>query len=146
MPLNQTFTYSNIEPLNTSRTGCRVEIKFGARKTIGCVISESDELPADCPVDESKIRPVTRYMDEMPLLSPELIKLAEWISSYYLCSIGEAVSIMLPSAKRETDAGGFSFIDDISSKKAVELSDEQKKEVGEKLKSSRLAKKSISET
>ena len=131
VPLNQTFTYSNIEPLNTSRTGCRVEIKFGARKTIGCVISESDELPADCPVDESKIRPVTRYMDEMPLLSPELIKLAEWISSYYLCSIGEAVSIMLPSAKRETDAGGFSFIDDISSKKAVELSDEQKKAVNE---------------
>ncbi len=131
VPLNQTFTYSNIEPLNTSRTGCRVEIKFGARKTIGCVMGESDELPADCPVDESKIRPVTRYMDEMPLLSPELIKLAKWISSYYLCSIGEAVSVMLPSAKRETDAGGFSFIDDISSKKAVELSDEQKKAVNE---------------
>ena len=135
VPLNQTFTYLNIEPADVSRLGCRVEIKFGARKTKGCVIAESDELPADCPVEEAKIRPITKVMDESPLLNEELINLAKWISSYYLCSIGEAVSAMLPSAKRESDAGGFSFVDEISSEKAKNLSEEQKKAVEEILSS-----------
>ena len=38
---------------------------------------------------------------------------------------------MLPSAKRETDAGGFSFVDEISSEKAAVLSEEQEKAVKE---------------
>ena len=118
VPLNQTFTYLNIEPFEPSRIGCRVEIKFGARKTKGCVIAESESLPPDCPVEESKIRPITKVMDQTPLLTKELIELGKWISAYYLCSIGEAVSAMLPSAKRESDAGGFSFVDEISAEKA----------------------------
>lgn len=125
VPLNQTFTYSNLENNSQSLTGCRVEIRFGARKTSGCVVSESDTLPPDCPVDEEKIRPITKIMDSTPLLSPELINLGKWISNYYLCSIGEAINAMIPSAKRESDAGGFSFIEEIPSVKANTLSDEQ---------------------
>ena len=128
VPLNQTFTYLNIEPSGISRIGCRVEIKFGARKTKGC---EFENLPTDFPIEESKIRPITKVIDEKPLLTPELIELAFWVSKYYICAIGEAVSAMLPSAKRETDAGGFSFVDEISSEKAAVLSEEQEKAVKE---------------
>ena len=131
VPLNQTFTYLNIEPSGISRIGCRVEIKFGARKTKGCVVGEFENLPPDFPVKESKIRPITKVIDEKPLLTPELIELAFWVSKYYICAIGEAVSAMLPSAKRETDAGGFSFVDEISSEKAAVLSEEQEKAVKE---------------
>ncbi len=129
VPLNQTFTYLNIEPFEPSRLGCRVEIKFGARKTKGCVIAESESLPPDCPVEESKIRPITKVMDQTPLLTKDLIELGKWISAYYLCSIGEAISAMLPSAKRESDAGGFSFVDEFSAEKAKTLSEEQTKAV-----------------
>lgn len=131
VPLNQTFTYLNIEPSEISRIGCRVEIKFGARKTKGCVVGEFENLPTDFPIEESKIRPITKVIDEKPLLTPELIELAFWVSKYYICAIGEAVSAMLPSAKRETDAGGFSFVDEISSEKAAVLSEEQEKAVKE---------------
>jgi primosomal protein N' (replication factor Y) len=132
VPLNQTFTYLNQEQYSQKKlTGSRVEIKFGARKTKGCVISESDSLPADCPVEEEKIRPILKVMDEEPLLDEGLLKLAHWISDYYLCTIGEAVSAMLPSAKRESDAGGFSFVDEISPFIAKNLSEEQKNAVDE---------------
>ncbi len=132
VPLNQTFTYLNQEQYSQKKlTGSRVEIKFGARKTKGCVISESDSLPADCPVEEEKIRPILKVMDEEPLLDESLLKLAHWISDYYLCTIGEAVSAMLPSAKRESDAGGFSFVDEISPFTAKNLSEEQKNAVDE---------------
>ena len=114
VPLNQTFTYLNIEPSGISRIGCRVEIKFGARKTKGCVVGEFENLPTDFPIEESKIRPITKVIDEKPLLTPELIELAFWVSKYYICAIGEAVSAMLPSAKRESDAEGLSFTDEIS--------------------------------
>lgn len=131
VPLPQTFTYLNNTENNDSLLGFRVEIKFGARKTKGCVIAESDEFPKECPVEQDKLRPITKVMDTKPLLSPSLIDLAEWISRYYLCSIGEAVSALLPSAKRESDAGGFSFVDEIADKKPNNLSEEQKKAVEE---------------
>lgn len=125
VPLNQTFTYLNIEPVEKTRTGCRVEIKFGARRTKGCVISESDALPDECPVEEDKIRPITKVIDESPLINSELLGLAQWVSRYYLCPIGEAVSAMLPSAKRESETGGLSFQDEIPEEKPRELSGEQ---------------------
>lgn len=126
VPLNKTFTYSNLDDFSEkSLKGFRVEINFGNRKTKGCVIEETDILPDNFPVSIDKIRPIKKVMDEIPLLSNELIDLAKWISSYYLCPIGEAVSIMLPSAKRETDSAGFSFIDEISSTIPKTLSEEQ---------------------
>lgn len=131
VPLNQTFTYLNIEPFSESRTGFRAEIKFGRRKTIGYVINEFNSLPEDFPIDEGKIRPVTKFPDEVPFLSKELIDLGKWLSDYYVCSIGEALSIMMPSAKRESSTPGFSVEEEIASSAKIELSDEQKKCVDE---------------
>ncbi len=128
VPINQTFTYLNIDgedcPVK-SRIGFRADLKFGNRRLTGVVVGESNELPPDCPVDESKIRPVTKYFEDQPLLTPELIETGKWISQYYICSIGEAICSMIPGGKRETEAGGFSFADDISSQKPQSLSEEQ---------------------
>lgn len=128
VPINQSFTYLNIDQIDClikSRIGFRADLKFGNRRLTGVVIGESDTLPPDCPVEETKIRPITRYFEDQPLLTKELIETGRWISQYYICSIGEAICSMLPGGKRETDAGGFSFADDISSQKPAKLSDEQ---------------------
>ena len=132
IPLNQAFTYLDCEnPENKSRTGFRADLKFGNRRMTGFVVGESDSLPADCPVEESKIRPILRILDEEPLFNEEIIELAKWVSRYYLCSVGEAISAMLPGGKRESDAGGFSFLEESPETKARTLSDEQKKAVEE---------------
>ena len=132
LPLNQSFTYLDCEnPENKSRTGCRADLKFGNRRMTGFVVAESGTLPADCPVEESKIRPILRILDDERLFNSEIIEMAKWVSRYYLCSLGEAVSAMLPSGKRESDAGGFSFLEETPDTKARTLSDEQRQAVEE---------------
>ena len=132
IPLNQPFTYLDCENEGgVSRVGCRADLKFGNRRMTGFVISESDTLPAGCPVGEGKIRPVLRFLDDEPVLTDELSALAEWISRFYLCSVGEAVSCMIPSGRRESDAGGFSFLGESPVATARELSDEQRRAVDE---------------
>jgi primosomal protein N' (replication factor Y) len=105
--------------------GKRAEVFFGSRKMTAYIIRVMDTLPPDCPVSEAQIKPAIRILDEEPLLTDELIKLSEWIASYYLCSRGEALAAMLPSGKRETELGGFSFSDDTIKPDSPELSDEQ---------------------
>lgn len=132
IPLNKTFIYLDRENAgHKSRVGFRADLKFGNRRMTGFVIAESDFLPEDCPVEEDKIRPILRILDDEPIFNDELLSLARWVSEYYLCSLGEAISSMLPSGKREMDAGGFSFLEESPDVKARILSDEQKKAVGE---------------
>lgn len=130
LPVNQPFTYSyttseNEKPDLIPEIGKRAEIMFGNKKTTGFIISISETLPENCPVEESKIRPIKRILDKEPLFGPEMIDMARWISHYYLCTLGEAVFSMIPSGRRETSAGGFSFEEEISSIKKNSLSEEQ---------------------
>lgn len=136
LPVNQGFTYSYIPPENEKpellpQVGKRAEIMFGNKKTQGFIINISDSIPATCPVESSKIKPIKRILDKEPLFGKELIEMAGWISRYYLCTLGEAVFSMIPSGRRETSAGGFGFEEEVGGKKRNELSDEQAKAVYE---------------
>ncbi len=150
VPAKQTFTYANVEagkrvaqdeaaqkeliPQKRSRkvdsyeaqVGCRAEVMFGNKRMTGVITALFDELPADLGFDPKKIRKILRVLDPFPLLTPELLDLGRWISSYCLCPLGEALCSMIPGAKREADGGGFfseeaDFLDE-----RKELSDEQK--------------------
>ena len=136
LPVNQGFTYSYIPPEKEKdelkpEVGKRAEIMFGNRKTTGFIINISDSIPESCPVDESKIKPVKRIIDKEPLFGKELIEMASWISRYYLCTLGEAIFSMIPSGRRDSSAGGFSFVEDKVSKTKNQLSPEQEKAVND---------------
>ena len=136
LPVNQGFTYSYIPPEKEKdelkpEVGKRAEIMFGNRKTTGFIINISDCIPESCPVDESKIKPVKRIIDKEPLFGKELIEMASWISRYYLCTLGEAIFSMIPSGRRDSSAGGFSFEEDKVSKTKNQLSPEQEKAVND---------------
>lgn len=137
IPLNQTFTYSYIPPENekpelTPEIGKRAEVRFGNRKMTGLISGISEAIPDSCPVGAEKIRPVTKIIDRQPLMTEELFKTAQWLSSYYLCSIGEAVFAIIPSSgRRETAAPGFPFSTELSEKPDAVLSNEQQRAVEE---------------
>ena len=136
LPVNQGFTYSYIPPENEKpelipAIGKRAEIMFGNKKTQGFIINISDKIPENCPVEEGKIKPVKRIIDKEALFGKELIEMATWISRYYLCTLGEAVFSMIPSGRRESSAGGFSFEEEVGEKKKNILSTEQEKAVNE---------------
>ncbi len=155
VPLNQTFTYSALSEdtvsVNKSKSdesqkdlfskravnaktfppenGKRVEVKFGNKRMTGIITKIFDELPKDLGFDEKKIRPIVRVPDENPILTEELLTLGSWMSSYYLCPIGEVLNSIIPSGKRESESSAFSFVEEFSEKKNIELSDEQKKAI-----------------
>lgn len=155
VPLNQTFTYSALSEdtvsVNKSKSdesqkdlfskrsvnaktfppenGKRVEVKFGNKRMTGIITKIFDELPKDLGFDEKKIRPIVRVPDESPILTEELLTLGSWMSSYYLCPIGEVLNSIIPSGKRESESSAFSFVEEFSEKKNIELSDEQKKAI-----------------
>lgn len=136
VPLNQTFTYKDVEASAKNPEssfpedpfGFRVEVRFGNRKLTGFVTEVYDKLPESCTVSEDKIRHALRYMDKEPLLTHELYELALFMSKYYIAPIGECVNIMIPSGKRESEYSTLPLEEDESafSKKNVELSEEQK--------------------
>lgn len=135
LPLNQTFTYSYIPEQSKGdlnpEVGKRAEIMFGNKKTTGFIVNILNEVPADCPVSQDKIRPIKKILDKEPLFTKDLVETAKWLSHYYLCSLGEAVFSMIPSGRRETGLGGFNFEEEISATKKNELSDEQQKAISE---------------
>lgn len=84
-------------PPNGYRTampiGCRVLVPLGKKSVIGIIYRKHEgELPANV-----KVRDVLQIVDETPIVTAEQIKLWEWLSSYYMCTLGEVMAAALPS-------------------------------------------------
>lgn len=136
VPVNQAFTYSyipleNQKPENIPQIGKRAEVKFGNKKMTGFITKIYDSFPSHCAVPLEKIKQVSKIVDSEPLITQELLETAIWVSKYYLCTIGEAVNSILPSARRESSEQSFSFDSEISAGIRQNLSEEQKKAVND---------------
>ncbi len=100
VPLRTTFTYAIPSTFReTIQPGSRVLVPFRRKSLVGAVVEVFDTLPADVQ-PYLKIREITKLLDEgHPALTPKLIELAQWITSYYLAPIGEVLRGMLPPDK-----------------------------------------------
>jgi primosomal protein N' (replication factor Y) len=67
-----------------------VLVPFRNEKMAGIVVRLHDDLP---PVE---VKPLLSILDTEPILSAQLLALAEWIAQYYLCPLGEVLRTMLP--------------------------------------------------
>lgn len=124
LPLNSLYSYTL--PEEESRTassllGCRVSAEFGRRTLTGWVVSVGTALPEGV----KKAKAVLRVLDEKALFDDSLLKLAQWMSDFYLCSLGEALSVMLPGAKREKDLPPLGLGGEDEVHRRVTLSGEQ---------------------
>ena len=136
VPVNQAFTYSyipleNQKPENIPQIGKRAEVRFGNKKMTGFITKIYDSFPSHCAVPPEKIKQVSKIVDSEPLITQKLLETAIWVSKYYLCTIGEAVNSILPSARRESSEQSFSFDSEISAGIRQNLSEEQKKAVND---------------
>lgn len=89
VPLDTAFTYrvsNGAQPV----VGGRVLVPFRQRRLPGIVTELHDRKPTVVTKD------VLAVLDAAPVLDPQLIQLAEWISNYYLAPIGEVFRSMLP--------------------------------------------------
>jgi len=90
VPLDRVFTYSVNDEAQAPAVGCRVIVPFRNEKLTGIVTRVHEEPP---PVEA---KPIIAVLDAAPLLSPDLMELAAWISNYYIASLGEVFRSMLP--------------------------------------------------
>jgi primosomal protein N' (replication factor Y) len=98
IPVDKAFLYCLPDDV-CCRWGYRVVAPLGKRKLTGFVVS----VRAETIHVDYEIRPLHRVIDRSPLINKALFDLAQWISRTYMCSLGEALSTITPSAKREVD-------------------------------------------
>ena len=98
VPLDTTFTYrvpggdglsaDGMQPV----IGGRVLVPFREQRLSGVVVALHDREPA------VKTKAVLQVLDSAPVLDESLMRLARWISEYYLAPLGEVFRAMLPLA------------------------------------------------
>ncbi|HTO21654.1 MAG TPA: primosomal protein N', partial [Spirochaetia bacterium] len=99
LPVRKSFAYEL--PANApSTTGFRVSAPFGKRKLTGLVIAEMETPPAGV----KGIKQIARVVDSRAVFNEQVLELSRWISRMYMCSLGEALSAMIPGGRREAEA------------------------------------------
>ncbi|MBX3289887.1 MAG: primosomal protein N' [Acidobacteria bacterium] len=127
LPVRKLFTYrlsdaGGEEP----RPGVRVVVPFGKRELTGYLINILDGLPENSRLNEAEIKPITKIIDTEPLITDEIMRLAEWTADYYAASLGEVLKASLPAGINaviekvyEITAKGREALDDNARKAAA---------------------------
>ena len=90
-------SYETAAPIGDGKAqaliGRRVLVPLSKKSIIGIIYRKHEgELPASV-----KVRDVLQIVDETPIVTAEQLKLWEWLSSYYMCTLGEVMAAALPS-------------------------------------------------
>ena len=92
LPFRNAFTYSIPPALSDAvKIGVRVVVPFGRRVLTGFVIDLSETTGI-----KEKIKPVKDVLDSNPIFDDTSLKFYNWISEYYLSSLGEALKNSVP--------------------------------------------------
>ncbi len=100
LPLQGTFTYAVPAQMQAVvKVGMRVLVPFGRNKTyLGIVARLHDRQPQGY-----EVKPISQLMDGEPIVTPEQLKLWQWIADYYLSPIGDVYKAALPAGLKAED-------------------------------------------
>jgi primosomal protein N' (replication factor Y) len=92
LPFRNAFSYLIPDELEELvQTGVRVVVPFGKRTLTGFVTELMQQADT-----EHNIKPILDVLDKHPIFDETDIKFYEWISDYYICSLGEALRNSVP--------------------------------------------------
>ena len=90
----KTFSYKIPSRLiNLIQVGTRVEVPFGKKKTRG-IITELNNITTF----KGNVKEVLDVVDDVTIMTPEIWKLINWMSSYYLTPIGQVARTFFPKS------------------------------------------------
>lgn len=99
LPLPKPYTYFVPETLQeTVFPGSRLLVQFGKKRILTAVAWHIHNTPPEI----YSAKAIIDVLDEEPLITEKQIQLYEWISDYYLCSLGEVLNVALPSGLKLT--------------------------------------------
>ncbi|MEZ4915993.1 MAG: primosomal protein N' [Chitinophagales bacterium] len=110
LPLATPNTYTYGVPFDLVehiKKGHRVIVQFGKRKIYSGIVYEIHHRK---PTDYIA-KPIEEIADSQILVNEKQFKLWEWISTYYMCTLGEVMNAALPSALKLSSETKFIYID-----------------------------------
>lgn len=106
--LQKSFTYKVPPYLQEEiMVGDRVLVPFGSRQVEGVVVQAHSSEPVQ---EEHRYREIGDRL--APPLTPELVRLARWMSHKYLCSWNQALKLMIPPGARARYIGRVQVIEE----------------------------------
>ena len=104
--------------------GQRVVVPFGRgnRKLQGIIV----ELAAISETDCKKVKPVLSLVDQQPLLSEEMLRLAAFMKEHYFCTYFEAIRPMLPPGINVQIVASYAYDEQADQLDASALSEDEK--------------------
>lgn len=98
--VDRNFSYSSSKKLTR---GIRCIVPLNAKLMMGIVLEE-------VPKGNYRYKSVIETLDDAPILPEELIQLAQWMASYYHCSLGKALFAILPAKLQASIDAEISWI------------------------------------
>lgn len=95
VPLQRLFTYSiTAAEAEFLKLGMRVSVPFGKSKIYTGIVAKIHNDPPTA----YEAKEIHQILDEAPIINEKQLKLWEWISNYYMCTLGDVMRAALPSA------------------------------------------------
>lgn len=95
IPIQKTFTYSVTESeADFLQKGMRVAVSFGKTKMYTALVLNIHQNPPEL----YEAKEIHQILDEKPIVTEVQLQNWQWISSYYMCSLGDVYRAALPSA------------------------------------------------
>lgn len=121
LPLYGTYTY-RIPPeiQGAVQVGSRVLVQFGKKKFYtGLISSLHNETPT------YEVKDIVSVLDPKPLVKYPQLKLWNWISEYYLCSVGEVYKAAVPTGLKPESETMISLNEEFGTQEGVKLTERQ---------------------
>jgi primosomal protein N' (replication factor Y) len=95
LPLERNFTYAITKAESEFiKPGFRVTVPFGKNKIYTSIALK---LHSTAPT-AYEVKSIHSILDDVPIVNAFQFRLWDWISEYYMCSLGEVMSAAIPSA------------------------------------------------
>ncbi len=95
-PSELVFDYAIPKSLRDVKVGCRVRIPLRTGNATGTVIDIGTVAEA-----HYDLRPLVALIDPEPLITPSLMKLGKWLSTYYGAPMEQVMRALLPDSVRQ---------------------------------------------
>ena len=117
----KSYTYEIPDELDTPIVpGIRVLVPLGTREVTGVVVSVSETS------QYQSCKAIIDVLDEVPLVSDELLNLTYWMAGYYQTAWGQVIPLTLPRGTDRFSRQSLFPVDEMSGESDQQLTEKQK--------------------
>jgi primosomal protein N' (replication factor Y) len=117
-----TFTYRIPPTLQNIAVGSRVLVPLGRKKIYTAIVVQTHDIEPK----GYEIKEIISQLDDKPILRYPQLKFWDWISNYYMCTVGEVYKAAVPSGLKVESETCISVNPDYEESAPGELDDREK--------------------